>query len=107
MTKSKRNHSDVDETSLTADEIIKIVSEMRDMDALPKDRARYFKNKYPDFVERYPMLFEMACQTSFDMERFEYMINLKMKIDKKEDTVENASKEVGQKLFDTYVKPKI
>lgn len=106
-TPQKRSRTDVVQEGISADEILKVVREIRDLDMRPKDRTREVQQKYPDFVERYPMLFEMACQDTFDMERFEYMIRLKEDIEKRRTTVEAASKEVGQKMFDEYVKPNL
>lgn len=94
-------------TEFDTNEILAIVREMREHPGPRKERTRVFKSKYPDFVEKYPTIFEMASQSVFDMQRFEYMINLKKDIDSNKTTVEDASKVVGQKMFDIYVKPKL
>lgn len=51
------------------------------------------------------MLYEKICEDDFDMDRFKYMIELREQIHKKQQTVESASMEVGQRLFNIYVKP--
>ena len=61
--------------------------------------------KYPEFSKAFPILFAAACEPNFDMKRFLYMINMRDKITNKTTSFEDASKEVGQALFDEYVKP--
>ena len=96
-----------DSEEYTSDEIMRIVGAIRNLEGLPKERARTARSLFPEFVERHPVLFESVCQPSFNMERFTYMIRLKREIEGNQRTVEDASKEVGEKLFDIYVKPKL
>lgn len=85
-------------------EIMSIVKEIYDFDGSHKQKESVFSKKYPEFAENYKMLFSMACDSSFDFDRLQYMLNLRDKIDTKEVTFEAASKEVGQAMFDVYVK---
>jgi hypothetical protein len=102
---SKRNR--LDEDGLPSDEIMTIVREIREYTGSDKRRKAEFEKKYPDFVERYPMLFQLACEPTFDLDRLEYMIKLRESIKTQETTLEDASKEIGQKMFDIYVKDRI
>lgn len=95
----------LDEEGLPLDELMSIVKDIVSSKKTSRDKQKYCKRTYPDFVDRYPMLFEKVCEDNFDMERFIYMMELKEKIQKREHTIESASVEVGQKLFDEYVKP--
>ena len=49
------------------------------------------------------MLYEMCCDTNFDMERLEYMLDMMKKVDTGNMSYHDASVDVGQKLFDHYV----
>lgn len=93
------------ETHMTTEEIKKIVMEMVCAAGTVKEKDAIFHRRYPEFAERYPALFEMACTPGFDIQKLFFMLELRDKIDARERTVEDASKEVGQALFDEYVKP--
>lgn len=71
----------------------------------PKMKEIEFQKRYPAFAEGFPMLFAMACQPHFDNARFEYMLKLREQISNEQRSVDNASKEVGEKLFKEYVAP--
>lgn len=74
-----------------------------------KDYELKIKTEFKDFYEIYPNLFDMCIQnpTSFNMDKFKEMLNYKNKVDTGKINYNNASKEIGQKYFDEYVKPKI
>lgn len=95
----------LDEDGLPLEELMHIVQDVTSQKKSMRDKRKYCKTKYPDFVDRYPMLFEKVCEDEFDMNRFVYMMSLKQQILNKEQTLESASVQVGQKLFDVYVKP--
>ena len=89
---------------LGSDEIKSIVIEMQLNPASPEQRKSIYSAKYPYLVERYPSLFSMACQKGFDVEKFSYMMDMRDKIYTNERTVDDASKEVGQKFYNMYMK---
>lgn len=95
----------LDEDGLPINELMHIVKDVTSSNKSSREKQKYCKRNYPDFVDRYPMLFEKVCEDDFDMNRFMYMMQLKEKIQNREHTVESASIEVGQTLFDIYVKP--
>jgi hypothetical protein len=105
MSSNKRQRIGPD--GLSSAEIMNIIHEIRAFEGSPKDRTETFERKYPDFAKHYNHLFDMACQTTFDMEKLEYMIAMRDRVRAGGVSVEDASKEVGQKFFDIYVKPKI
>lgn len=95
----------LDEEGMTRNEILHIVNAVAALNKPMREKRKYCQSTYPDFVDRYPMLFEKVCEDGFDMNRFLYMMGLKEQIETKVHTVESASAEVGQALFNTYVKP--
>jgi hypothetical protein len=90
---------------------------VREMDTSIR-RHRGLKNTNPSkFYEKvsqenkklydeFPTIFEMHLQGKLDGTFFE-MLKLRHKIDKGEMTEDEASKLIGQKLFDRYVAPVI
>lgn len=95
----------LDEEGIPLNELVHIVEDIVSLNKTQREKREYCKRAYPDFIDRYPMLYEKVCEDDFDMERFKYMLNLKHQINNKKETVETASVKVGQKLFDIYVKP--
>lgn len=77
------------------------------VEAISRTPKKRRADEFADFAKEYPMLYEAACQPNFDLERLKYMLNLKDSIDRGENSLEKASIEVGQKLFDIYVKDKV
>jgi hypothetical protein len=72
-----------------------------------EDPAKYYgkvslENKI--LYDSFPSIFEMHLQGKLDSTFFE-MLKLKRKIEKGEITEDDASKLIGQKLFDRYVAP--
>lgn len=90
---------------LSTDDIRKIVLEIACAAGTTKDKEKTFRKRHAEFAERYPALFEMVCQPTFDMGRLNYMLNMREKVIQQDRTIDDASKEVGQVLFDEYVKP--
>ena len=94
---------------------MKIQSLVRDMDT---SMRKHKKLKISNFTEyrkklseenevlynRFPTIFEMHIQGKLDKTFFE-MLKLRRQIEKKEITEDEASKLIGQKLFDRFVGP--
>lgn len=91
---------------LSTQQIIDIVGEIQLSNITEDRRLSHFTGVYPDFAEMYPTLLEMACKRNFEIDKFKYMMNLRFEIENKNRTVEDTSKEVGQKFFDKYVEKK-
>ena len=47
----------------------------------------------------------MACRPGLEMKKLEYMLNMRDNVIKGKMSVDNASKHVGQTMFDEYEKP--
>jgi hypothetical protein len=94
----------IDDSQLSQESIKRIISEIQNTPQNKEKRLEYFRMKYADFAESYPILFDMACRDEFDYEKFNYMMRIRGQIEKKERTIEHASVEVGQKFYDMYMK---
>ena len=71
-----------------------------------KDKEAHFKEVYPEFIAKYPMIFKMACTSRVDMANLDFMLGMLEKMNSG-TTQYDASAEVGQMLFDKYVDPKL
>jgi len=101
----------INERQLTATEVQALV---RKMDQSKKKwkylRQQGKKAEYEEFLKKentllyfnYPSLFDMHMVDSLDATFFE-MLNLKRKIEKGEITPEEASRVVGQQMFNRFV----
>jgi len=94
----------MDDSQLSQDSIKTIVNEIQKTPKNKEKRVEYFTVKYPDFADKYPILFDMACREDFDFEKFNYMMRIRGQIATKQRTIEHASIEVGQKFFNMYMK---
>lgn len=90
--------------SFDNDAILAIVRDIGTSAVPARDRARVFGLKYPEFAAAFPSLFAMATAPDFDLDRLIYMLELRGRIQAKDTTLDAASTEVGQKLFNVYVK---
>lgn len=70
------------------------------------NKEEHFAEKYPDFKEKYPVLYKTVCDGG-KTEHLDFMLNLLEQMNKKQKTQHDASVAVGQMLFDKYVDPKI
>ena len=64
-----------------------------------------FTQQFPEFEKRYPALFRMACDKTFDREKLTYMMNMRRQVLDDKRSVESASRTVGDKFFREYVSP--
>lgn len=101
MTKRPREE---DDEKISSAELVSIVQDIQSHPGNEHTRQQVFEKKYSKFAVAYPFLFKMACEETFDYDRFKYMLELRDKIDASKVSFEDASKEVGQRMFDTYVK---
>jgi len=84
-----------------------IVKDICNYSGTQKDKERIYTKKYPEFKELYPSLFDMVCENDFDISKFNYMMDLRESVMRKERDIESASVEVGKKFFNIYVEPKL
>lgn len=104
---SKRDRAGMESDGLPSDEIYAIVRDIRAMPGTVKERTIAAGKKYPEFSERYPFLFDMVCAEYFDEGRFKYMMDMKTAIDNGKMNTEQASRKVGQSLYNDYVADKV
>lgn len=64
---------------------------------------------FKDFSLDYPALFNMIIDDpkNFDLNRLKHMLGMKEKIDNNELSNDEATKEIGQKYYDEFVKNKV
>jgi len=66
------------------------------------------RTKYGSFVTKYPKLFDKLMQDNIDeneITHMNYVIEMYEKVQKNKTTFDTASKQIGQRMFDHYVKP--
>lgn len=88
-------------------EVKRVIKEVIASKLPSKERYIHFEKKYPEFTNHLSTLVQMACEPDFDMERFNYMMEMRDKISNKQETEDSASVKVGQTLFDKFVTPVI
>jgi hypothetical protein len=92
-------------TEYSSKEIIAIINDMMMHTGTTAEKKLSLSKKYPEFEQRFPVLFESACDPTFDYARFTNMLRLRDQVLNNETTLESASKKVGQDLFNKYVEP--
>lgn len=71
-----------------------------------KDEFRKrMETRYEQLHKRSPTLFDLVLQDDCDMEKLKWMLAMQAQIKSGKIDNDNASKIVGQKLFDEYVQP--
>ena len=94
---------------------MRIQSMVRDMDTSmrkhkklktsnPTEYRKKLSEENEVLYNRFPTIFEMHIKGNLDQTFFE-MLKLRRQIEKKEITEDDASKLIGQKLFDRFVAP--
>ncbi len=94
---------------LKPEEIETITEEILSSKMSVDDKQSYFATRYKDFYESYPILFEMCCKPKNpeNTKRLTYMISMLKNIEQNKMTQHIASVNVGQKLYNDFVKPTI
>ena len=87
-------------------EVIKCINECKSFQDV-KTKEMHYVLKYPNLSNMYPMIFKKACEKDFDYEKFVWMMSLIKGVNEKNVTQHNASIEVGERLVDEYIKPKL
>lgn len=94
---------------------MKIQAMVRDMDTSMRKHKKLKTSNFAEYRKklseenevlfyRFPTIFEMHIQGKLDQTFFE-MLKLRRQIEKKEISEDDASKLIGQKLFDRFVGP--
>lgn len=91
---------------MQADEIKRIVNEIRSKTGIEGDLKRvFFQAKYPKFAHDLPKLFDAALNESFPLNYFELMLNQYECITSQKTSVESANDVVYGKLRGDFVDP--
>lgn len=110
--KNKRDKNNVDfvKDGYTNEKLIEIIKEIRtkyninNTDVLTEDNKKDFENNYKFFINRYPFLSDMSLKKNIDMDRLYYMLELRKKIIDNKISFEDASKKVGNDMYEEYHK---
>jgi hypothetical protein len=87
------------------EDLLEIIDIIHNSGSCVEERQDRTKEKYAEFIKRYPMLFTMACENSYDKDTLKYMMNMRNRVLNDECSVESASRVVGNKFFGKYVSP--
>lgn len=88
------------------EEIESIVHEIQTAKGV-KNKEKHFEVKHSAFKAQYPHLYKMACTDNMNMSMFRMMLDMLDKINAQTTTSNDASVEVGQQLFQAFVKPNL
>lgn len=109
--KNKRDKNNVDfvKDGYTNEKILEIITEIRNKynienTDITDDNKKDFEKNYKFFIERYPFLSDMSIKKDIDMNRLYYMLSLRQSIIDNKMSFEDASKKVGNDMFDEYHK---
>jgi hypothetical protein len=69
------------------------------------NKVEHFAERYKNFVEKYPVLYLSLCKPGFDMAKLKYMLGIIDEVNNQDRTIDDATKMIGQQLFDEYVDP--
>ena len=88
------------------DDVTRIVESIVSSDVT--DKSKHFSDIYTGFKKKYPHLFALACKQTAnssgeDLKTLNYMLDMMEKIKRNETTQNDASVEVGKRLFDQFV----
>lgn len=96
------------------DEVLTICEEIKNdtIRTTISSRRPYYETKYPEFVERFPFIFDKSCDPDFDFTFLKLMLSKMKTINTKNEEVQekqthDASVEVGKELYETFIKHKV
>lgn len=109
--KNKRDKNNVDfvKDGYTNEKLLEVIKEVREKynientDISDTDK-KDFENNYKFFIERYPFLSDMSLKKDIDMDRLYNMLSLRQKIIDNKISFEDASKKIGNDMFEEYYK---
>ena len=108
--KNKRDKGNVDfvKDGYTNTELLEIITEVRkkynidNIDSISDIDKKDFEKNYKFFAERYPFLSDMSLKKDINMDTLYYMLDLREKIINNSMTFEDASKKVGNDMYNEY-----
>ena len=103
--KRSRTETTRDDAELSNSEIWTIVCDIVGAGGSLKDKQDTYGKKYPVFAESMPFLFDMACSPHCDLDRLRYMLTMRNNVKNDRMSLNDASKHIGQTLYDEFVAP--
>ena len=103
---TKRGRDDAAATVTNAD-ILATVHMLRTLPGTAAARQAEGRRRVPDFADRFPHLFKMACSDVFEIERLTQFLAMREQVRRGNMTHEEASRSVGQQYFNEFVAPTV
>ena len=69
------------------------------------ESADHISQTHGPFREKYPKFFDKLMEDNVDTQQMQYIIGMYEKVQRQKTTFDDASKQIGQRMFDQYVKP--
>lgn len=94
----------------TNEKLLEIITEIRqkydidNVDMISDENKKDFQENYKFFIERYPFLSDMSLKKNIDMNTLYYMLDLRKQIINNTMSFEDASKKVGNDMYEQYHK---
>tara|TARA_B110000971_G_scaffold214598_1_gene246901 strand:+ start:972 stop:1253 length:282 start_codon:yes stop_codon:yes gene_type:complete len=77
------------------------------IDCTNTNKFQAFKETHGDLFLKFPVLLKMACESELDKEaflqKFEYYVSMRSKVEKQELTLDEADIKVGSRLGKEYI----
>lgn len=83
--------------------ITRIITKIQESTEANKEEV--FGQQYPNFKEKYPVLFKCACDGRLDLNNLQFMLDVLERMETEGVSQYDASAEVGQMLYSKYVEP--
>lgn len=92
------------------DNLLQVVEEICKCNQIFDDvqnKIDYYSSMYSNLFAAYPTVLKKACEPNFDIEKFKWMMNMQKNVQNDLISQHNASVEVGERLVNEHVKPKL
>jgi len=101
--KEESPHENEDNLLQAVEEICKCTHNFDDI----QSKIDYYSSVYSNLFTAYPTVLKKACEPNFDLEKFKWMMKMQKNVQNNLISQHNASIEVGERLVDEHVKPKL
>lgn len=100
---TKRGRSS--DASNSNEDILTTVHMLRSLPGTAAARQAEGRRRAPDFAERFPHLFKMACSDVFEPERLMQFLALRERVRRGEVSYDAVTASIGRQYFDEFVQP--
>lgn len=92
------------------DKLLQVIEEIHNCNHKFDDiqnKIEYYSSLYHELFSAYPTALKKACEPNFDIDKFKWMMEMQKNVQNNLISQHNASIEVGERLVDEHVKPKL